>query len=111
MPATPSQHSPLTDPQSDSNVLERDGAFILVTDLDTAAFLYLKGLALSRAIQYGRPRPGRPPKFKICFYDPHRTGHDLAMRFVNGEEVSAVAYANSMKRLKQALEKVEDHGG
>ena len=92
-------------PAEVSTIMERDGDFVSVTDLDTAAYLFCKGLALARAVQIGRPgRPGRAPRFQIRFYDPEMRALDLGIEFVNSP---CARYADHVRRLKQSLERMQ----
>lgn len=58
-------------------VLERDGDYVELTDLDTAGYLFGKKMHVEIAYKVTRY------KYKIRFYDPERRAEGLAMDFVN----------------------------
>ena len=58
-------------------VLERDGVYVELTDLDTAGYLFSKKLVVEVAWKVTRF------KYKIRFYDPEHRAEQLALEFVN----------------------------
>lgn len=58
-------------------VLDRDGDYVELTDLDTAGYLFAKDLKLEVAWKVTRF------KYKIRFFDPEHQAEKLAIEFVN----------------------------
>jgi hypothetical protein len=81
-------------------VLERNGNFVEVTDLDTAAFLHQRGVAVSTAVRVGKSM------HVITMYDPLKAGmetgraEELAIEFINSE---AALFADAVRRLKKVI--------
>jgi len=69
---------------------------VTVTDLDTAGFLSMRGIAFQRGLQTG------PSAFEITFYDPDGRAEELAASFIN---TCCCRFADAVRRLKKVIEK------
>jgi hypothetical protein len=83
-------------------VLERDGDYVIVTDLDAAVFLHaIKGLSIANAEKVGRSM------HVITIYDPEHLAEGLVIEFINSE---ACRFANGMRSVKKILHRFGGKG-
>lgn len=83
-------------------VLERDGANIILTDLDTASYLHaVHNLAVVDAEKIG------PSAHRIVIYDPEHLADELVIQFINSE--SAVVL-DGVRRIKKILHRFGGRG-
>jgi hypothetical protein len=75
-------------------VLRRDGHYVSLTHLDTAAYLFAKDLPIEDAWRAGSYQ------YNFVFYDPDHRAEDLAIEFVNS---FCADYADAVKRLKSVI--------
>jgi len=80
-----------------SAIARRDGAQVIISDLDAAGFLHGNHLLpLVRSKQVG------PSTFAIEFYDPECRVEELLMRFTNSESART---CDGIRRIKKVTEK------
>lgn len=75
-------------------VLKRDGDYVKLTDLDTAGYLFAKGVHIEYARRVSRY------KFEISLYDPQKRAEELAIEYVNS---CCADTCDAIRRLKAVI--------
>lgn len=81
-------------PDKSSVILWRNGVEVALSDLDTSAYVYLRGVAYARGKQLG------PTDYELVFHDPNGLVESLVVEFTN--DVCA-RYADAIRRLKKVI--------
>ena len=80
--------------RSPQGVLKRDGEYVKLTDLDTAGYLFAKGVHIEYARRVSRY------KFEISLYDPQGRAEKLAIEYVNS---CCADTCDAIRRLKAVI--------
>ena len=76
-------------------ILERDGDYVILTDLDTAGYLHgVYDLGISHGIKEG------PSQHRIYVYDPEHIAEEKAIEFINDR---CSKFADGIRRIKKIL--------
>lgn len=79
-----------------NEILIRDGDYVRLTDIDTAGYLFAKGLNVEYAHKATRY------KFEISLYDPEHKAEAWAIEFVNS---CCAKTCSGIRRLKSVVHK------
>jgi hypothetical protein len=85
---------PVTRADKSSVILWRNGPSVAMGELDTAAYVYLRGVAYAQGKQIG------PTEYEIVFHDPNQLVEQLVVEFTNSE---CARYADAIRRLKKVI--------
>ena len=85
-----------------NEILVRDGDHVRLTDIDTAGYLFAKGLYVEYAHKATRY------KFEISLYDPEHKAEELAIEFVNS---CCAKTCSGIRRLKSVVHKFHGSPG
>lgn len=91
----PPQRGPEKHVQRQRAILVREGNRVLLTDLDTAAYLHGVHLLGVHSVE-----KVAPSCHEIWLYDPEGRADQLAVDFINSE---CVLFADGMKRMKKII--------
>lgn len=89
--------------QNPEPLVVRDGEEVIISDLDTAAFLLLKGLR----VIYGERDPNSRYKVFFVFRDPDGRAESLVMDFVHSVFSD---YADCIRRMKKIVHRFGGRG-
>lgn len=99
-PAGSGRQRPDRAPPADT--LRREGTYVTLSDMDTATYLFARGLWVQAATKLTRYR------FRFTFYDPDHLAEQAVIDFVNACcDVAPIDFADAQRRLKSVIHKFD----